>query len=233
MASSALRGTPTADTANVTSYVTASFTPVAGEQLVIFVNATGTVASAPTLTASANGLTMSRLGTTAVKNTSLDTQYVFMPLTAVPASPVPMTLTFNCSQDAATGVSILVAGVSGLSKFGPSVAIQRAVGNNIAGGSAASATLPAPASSTNPLLFCAHVGVQTGTTQPAGWTKLADVNYTTPAAGSMLMSRDSGFSGTTVSTSSTTNGACSAILIELDASAIVTSIPFVGWGVPI
>lgn len=231
MATVTNRGTPLADTTNTAAYATASFTPVAGELLVVMVQATGTVASAPTLSASANGLTFVRLPTVARKNTNVDTQWMFVANQLVPASPASMVLNFSCSQDAATGCIIAIAGVAGMSKVGSAAVRQQGSGNNFAGGTAPSATFPFAPLAENALLFAAHTSVQTGRTPPVGWTEQVDVAYATPATGGGYSSRDSGFTGLTVTSTDSTSGPCSALALELDTSTDVPA--FSGWGIPI
>lgn len=217
----------TASTNNVTSYPSASFTPVAGEVLFVSCQATGTVASAPTLAASANGLTFTRLPTIARKNTNVDTQWWFVSNEFVPASPSAMTVTFNCPQDAATGCIISVAGVSGLTKTGSAAVRQMAGNSNIAGGTAPSATFSSACLATNPVLFAAFTTVTTGRTPPSGFTEQVDATYSTPATGGGYSSIDSGFTGTVVSSTDNTSGACCALALEIDASGLET---FSGWG---
>ena len=207
------------DTLNVTSYVGPSFTPTAGDLLVIFAGASGTVAASPTMTASANGLTFTLLGS-ATKNTSADTLYAYVANQLVPASPSAMTVTFDCTGDAATGCIISGAGVTGISKISSAAVLQYAEVNNVLGGTAPSTVFTNNCDTNSPTLQAVLTGVGTGSTPPTNWTEQVDVTYATPTTGGGYSSRDSGFASTTITLGSTTNGACCAIALELDASAL-------------
>jgi hypothetical protein len=210
------------DTTNGTSYVSPSHTPPANQTLVYMVQASGTTATAPTLTASANSLTFT-LVEQATKNTSADRQYLFVANQATPGSPVAMTVTFDCSADAATGAIISGVGYD-ITKVGTAAIRQSAKVDNVAGGTAPATTFAAAALTTNPTIFAFHVGVTTGSTPPTNWTEQVDANYSTPAQGGGYATRDSGFTGTTVTLGSSTNGACSAVAVELDASSGTTPV---------
>lgn len=212
----------TASTSNVTSYASASHTPPGNQTLLYFVQASGTVAATPTLTASANSLTFT-LVTTSTKNSSADTQYVFVADQATPASPSAMTVTFDCTGDAATGA--IISGVAyDITRVGTNAILQTAKVDNVAGGTAPSTTFSSAAQTGNPTIFAFHVNVTTGSTPPTNWTEQVDTNFSTPAQGGGYATRDSGFTGTTITLGSSTNGACSAIAIELDASSASTPI---------
>lgn len=209
----------TANTANATSYVSGSFTPVAGELLVVFVHASGSVDASPTLIVSANGITFAQHATVAIKRTSLDTTWAFVANQLVPGSPAAMTVTFTCTSDAATGAIIAVAGVSGMSQVGLAAVRQAAKVDNVAGGAAPSTTFASACQTGNPILFGQHTSVTTGITPPTGMTSQVSTSYTTPTDGGGYCSRDGGFTGTTITLGSTTNGLCSALSLELDASS--------------
>ena len=142
--------TATASTSNTTSYASNSFTPNAGDLLVAFVIASGTVATG-TMTASANGITFTKVGS-AVKNTSADTLYCFVANQLVPASPASMTVTFDCTGDAATGAIVSVALVSGMYLAGTAAVRQSAKVDNVAGGTAPSTVFSQSALTGNPTL---------------------------------------------------------------------------------
>lgn len=212
-----------ADTTNTDTYPTAAFTPVAGDLLVVLVGANGTVATTPTLVASANGLTFTRLSTQANKNTGLDTQYAFVANQLVPNTPSAMTLTFNCPQDPATGVIISGFTATGMSKTGSTAIRQSAADSGVLAGTAPAPVFGANALSTNPTLFTHFNTVGTSKNPPTGWTQREELFVATPTSGMLSASRDSGFTGTTITSGSTTQGGCSAIAIELDASSSVVN----------
>jgi hypothetical protein len=209
---------PTADSSNVTSYASPAFTPTVGDLLIGIVPATGTVLASPTLTASANGITFTLVGS-ATKNTSADTLYVFVANQLAPAAPASMTLTFDCTGDAATGAIVCCALVSGMTQTGLAAIRQNAKIDNVLGGTAPTTTFAASALTGNPTIQAVLTTVATGSTPPTNWTERVDTTYSLPTTGGGYSSRDSGFTGTAITLGSTANGACCAFAVELDTSA--------------
>lgn len=213
---------PTASTTNATSYASPSFTPTARDLLVLFVPTSGTTATG-TATASANGITFTKVGQ-ATKGAGPDTLYCFIANQLVPPSPASMTTTFDCTGDTASGAIVCIALVSGMSRAGLS-AIRTIAGvqqvdddSGVAGGVAPSTVFPANALTTNPTIQGVLTTVGSGSTPPTNWTERVDATYATPTTGGGYSSRDSGFTGTTITLGSTANGNCCAYAIELDAS---------------
>src|SRR5436190_8115306 len=212
MAASTL-GVLTPSTVNGTSYASGAFTPVAGDLLVAFVGASDTVASAPTLTASANGITFTRHATTVVKGASGDTGYVFVANQKVGASPASMTVTFTCTQDAATGADIVVLRVSGMTRVGLNAIRQIAASNNNAGGTAPAPSFGAAALTGNPMIMgVIHTTTFPAATPNASWIEQADSGHATPTFGTYVETRDSGFTATSLTFSTGTLGNNGGIL---------------------
>lgn len=208
-------------TLNQTDYPTpAAFTPVAGELLVAYTDSTGSLATAPVLTDSANGIQFIRavtLETNAAVNGRMIAWVADRP---VPANPQPMTLTLTfTSGDAATGANIFVVGQPGMSKFGLSAVRQFATAV-LPGGSAPQLALPQAPLTTNPLLgLIGNVtGSATAITPPANWTEIGRQSYSTPTKGSYVHGRASGAISANIAwgSNSTAGG---VIALELDASA--------------
>jgi len=210
----------TTNTSNLNSYASGSFTPDANGLLVVFVVASGTVDSGPTLTDSL-ALTTFTLVTSALKNSSADKMYCFVANQLVAASA--RTVTFGCPNDAATGAIISVFSITGLSKAGLSAIRQSAVQANQALGGTPAPTFGLACLTGNPVLGC--IGNSTSPaatmTPPTSWTESAgaDTGYGTPTTGSEVVQRDSGFTGTTVTWGSTSSTAFGSIIVELDTSS--------------
>lgn len=211
---------PTADTNNVTAYASPSFTPAAGDLLVVLIVASGTQTNG-TVTASANGITFTFVNKS-IQNTSTNECLVFVADQLVPASPAAMTVTFNCPADAGTGAVVMCARVSGMSLAGTAAIRQSTKQDNQTGGTTPAPVFPASALTGNPTLVVLGAISTTGTTQPAGWTEQVDTTYATPTIGAGYVSRDSGFTGTTITWGSTAT-AFGDVAIELDASAAAVS----------
>lgn len=221
----------TADNGNGTSYVSGAFTPVAGDLLVVFVTATGTVATG-TMTDS-QGLGFTKV-TSALKNTSADTIYFFVSNNTAAASS--MTVTFNCTGDAATGATTQVARIAGMSRKGLSAILQTAKQENQAASGTPAPAFAAAAHTGNPTLGVVGNSTNPATmTPPTSWTEQNDTGHTLPTDGSEYVSRDSGFTGTTITWGSTSASAFGDIIVELDtttppAPTCVNALPLLGTG---
>jgi len=184
----------TPSTANATSYTSGSFTPAAGELLVAFVNASGTTA-AGSMTDS-QGLNFTRI-ISAAYGGNASTVYCFV--SNATASASSMTVTFDCTGDAATGADIVVAGVTDVNGTGASAVQQSTRQQNQNSGTPAP-VFGASCDTNNPTLVC--VGIEgdnpANVSPPGGWTEQADTGHANPATGTEYATRDSGFTGTTV-----------------------------------
>lgn len=207
----------TASTTNASSYASGSFTPAAGDLLVAFVTATGTVA-AGSMTDSQN-LGWSKV-TTALKASSADTLYCFVANKFAAASS--MTVTFDCTGDAATGAVIQVVRVASMLRKGPLAIRQSAVSSNQTSGT------PGPSFAASALTGNVTLGLVGNATNPAtmttptNWTEQNDTGYGTPTTGAEYVTRDSGFTGTTITWGSSSASAFGAIIVELDTSSAPT-----------
>ena len=136
---------------------------------------------------------------------------------ALATSAVSHTVTVATGSN--TSGNVVLVALSGMTKTG-STAIKQALGveENGSGttpapslGSAATTgnvTIGAVASSSNPV----------GQTAPTGWTERQDVGQNAPTTGLEVVTRDSGFTGTTVTWGASESSVFSALILELDAS---------------
>lgn len=209
----------TASTANAATYTSGSFTPVAGDLLVVFVTSSGTVGAGTMTDTQSLGWTKI---TSAVKNTSADTIYCFV--ANAPAAAVATTVTFGTGGAAATGAFISVARVAGMTRTGAAAVKQSAIQSNGAAAATPAPAFGASALTGNPTLGVIGNGTSPATmTPPASWTENDDsTGYATPTTGQEYVSRVSGFTGTTITWGSTSGSAFGAIIIELDS----TTAPF-------
>jgi hypothetical protein len=207
----------TPSTSNTTSYLSGSFTPAADDLLVVFVSITASVSATPTLTSSVGGKTFS-LKDTALWGTSTHKMFVFVADQL--ASNVSQTVTFDCSDDSATGCNITVARVSGITKTGLTAILQTAKSENQSGaGSNPATTFSSSALTGNPTITCISSNDNTNMTEPTDWAHLARPGYGTPVNETTSAYRDSGFTGTTITWANTTNGDYAVLAVEIDASA--------------
>lgn len=234
------RDTTAAVTTNLTTYSSSSFTPTAGDLLVVCIRVTGTVGSNPVLAASANGLTTngdwSRL-VNQFTNASTHKDIIFVANKLIPASPSAMTVTVTLtSGDTASGCIMGVIAITGMTRVGtdavrnfsttPQIA---APDNNIpTGGVPGTVTLPAAPLTTNPLIMFHGSITSGGMTPPTSWTELLDQTFATPTTGAEIAGRASGQTSATVTTGSNSTVGAMAV-IEFDASVPSTTVE--QWGI--
>lgn len=212
---------------DASSYVSAAFTPAAGELLVVVVDATGHITPDATELTSSDGLTFTRVQST-LRATSAHRQALYV--SNQTANAVSQTVTYNCVADPATGVVIFVAGVSGMSRVGAAAVKQSAALSNQAAAVTLAVTLPGACTGTNPVV--GSMGTQLnppGVTPPASFTEGSDLGHTSPTAGAEYAFRSTGQTGTTITWGSNSGSGWGAIVVELDASSSGTTHVTTTW----
>ena len=110
-------------------------------------------------------------------------------------------------------------------RAGPAAIRQFTKQDNQAGGGT-----PAPAFGVScltgnlTLVACANAANPAALTPNASWSEKLDSGHGTPTTGIEISSRDSGFTGTTVTFGGTSGSAFCTIAVELDASAAGTRV---------
>jgi hypothetical protein len=204
-------------TAQATSYASNAFTPAAGDLLVVFVTASGT--GDPGTMTDSQGLGFTKIAGTAYAGNA-NTVYVFVSNSFASASS--MTVTFDCTGDSATGCVLQVARVSGMSRTGASAVLQSAVAK-ATGGTIPAATFAAAVETGNPTLgLVGNISNPAALTPPTSWTEQDDTGYFTPTTGAEYVSRNSGFTGTTITWGAASASAHGEVIVELDTSAAPT-----------
>src|SRR5262245_15344789 len=212
MAITVTSGVSTTSTSNTTSYPSASFTPAANDLLVAFVVSSGTVA-AGTMTDS-QSLGFTKVASVAY-NAAADSVYCFIANKLAAASS--MTVTFDCTGDAATGASIYVARLTGTEG---SYYAQANTGSGAASTTPA-VTMARAFNTNNGGLGCVGNGANPAAlTPPTSWTETngVDTGYATPATGQECPNRVSGETGSTITWGGTSGTAWGAIVVEIYAS---------------
>lgn len=202
--------------------VSASFTPTAGDLLVVFAMHTGKT-TIPAVTASANGITFSSISgiSPTLKNASADSQSVWIADQLVPASPVAMTCT--TTPTTSTAGFIFVFSVTGMVRTGTSAVRSRGNGPNGAA-ITPNITLTQATLTGNPLLGSLFNGTNPATmTPPTGWTETAtigDIGTTPPASGGEVAFLAAGAAVSSVSWGSASGSAQCGVVVEMDTSAL-------------
>lgn len=211
-----------ANTANNAALASASFTPTAGELLVVCAMHTGKTTD-PVISVSANGFTFTKVLGPILKATSADEMSVFISDQFAPGSPAAMTVT--TTPTASSGAIIFVWSIAGLTRTGLSAVLKSGSQANAAAAGTPAVALGGAALTANPLVgavFNAGTAASVAT-PPTGWTETAtigDVGYTVPAGGGEAAQINSGFTGSTVTWGAASATAFCSFALELDTSAL-------------
>lgn len=225
-----ITGLCTGDTTNGNTY-TISVTPAIGDLIVVFAGSTATVGTAAISDPFGSG-TYTQVRSQ-VKAASSDTLWVFVRDALVPSSSTN-NVALSITGDDGTGAILCAAIITGITKFGTDAIVQSAGQSNQSGG-----TTPAPVfgASTNTnnitLGMVFNATNPAGITHPTNWDELDDDGYASPTAGGELISRVSGFSGTTLTWGGTSASAFASAVAEVDTSSGAAATPsrMIGIGV--
>ena len=207
----------TGSTSNASSYVSGSFSPTQDDLLVVCVVATGTLDDTATLVESAGGGTYSLIDALAWNGTS-SRLYLFVADQLVGASPPSRTFTLTLPTDAATGCSISVERVVGVTEVGAAAVVQA---KSLKGstGTTPELTLDAAIDTGNPvLLACAVNVVPSGLTEPSGFTEIADPTFSNPTTSLEISKADSGVTASTITWGTSSPGSWGAMCVEFSVS---------------
>lgn len=199
-----------ADSVDRSSYTTPSFTPAAGDLLVVFVRVPGAPPTTlPTMTGS-TGITFNR-----VVNSNNN---LYMFVADQVAAAVAQTITVSFGADTALGLLADVWSIAGVVNTGPS-AVRQSVNGSGGAGTAPSLSFAASTLNSNPVLTSvANTTNPPALTPPNGFTEGLDQGIATPANGLETAGRVNGFAGTTVTYLSNSATAWRSIFAEFDAS---------------
>lgn len=222
-------GTNFGSDTDTTSYTTASFTPAANDLLVVSTLRTASPTVDGTLTDSQGGTYT--LITSALTTGATPYQQGLWVRTAL-ASGVAHTITHDCTGDAATGCSIVVFRVAGMTRTGASAVVQTGRESDVASTTMAPSFDSGPATTTN---ACLGVSARSlGTVDPpTGWTEMTDTHITTsPRVDFESVYRVSGETNQTISWNNLSVSAkhC-CIIAELDITSASTVKTLAAMGV--
>jgi hypothetical protein len=127
------------------------------------------------------------------------------------------------------GGGLQVTEYSGITRTGAAAALQSAKQDNQSAGTPAPA-FGVAAQTGNPVLGQIMNATNNATmTPPTSWTERRDAGYNTPTTGFEAVTRDSGFTGTTVTWGSASASAFCSLIVELDTSAPPSGGTHQGW----
>jgi hypothetical protein len=206
-------GVHQSNTINQASAASGTFTPAAGDLLLVFVSTTvNTTTGALTST---TGMTFTPVGKV-TKNASLDAVMLFVADSF--ATAVLQNLTY-AEAGGWAGVSITALRISGMARRGLG-AIKQIAGTANAAAGTPSTSFSAAALTGNPCIGAVLNGTNPAAlTPPTSWTERADDGYNLPVTGIEVATIDSGFTGPTVNWGSASASAFGVLIAEIDTSA--------------
>lgn len=189
-------------------------TPTVGDLLVIICGASGNTNSAPTC-ADNQGGTYYLVGT-ALKNASADTLSVFVRQQFITTTS---THTVTVTTGANTAGEIVGIAYRSIPNVGQQAIRSSGFQANQAGGGTPAPALNISALTENPTITGCFNGTAGGSVlvPNASWVERQDVSQSTPTTGVEVATRDSGFTGTTITAGGTSATAFASFAIELDA----------------
>jgi hypothetical protein len=208
-------GVQTDSTANVETYATGAFTPALNDLLVAIAGVQGTE-DAGAYASSDAGKTYSKLGS---DTWSAGDRQFYAFVADQLADADSQTGTMDVTGNAGTSCAQGILRVSGMTKVGAAAIRQFKILGTQTGADPSIAFDNACLTGNPTILAVVRNSATTGAVgAPSGWTTTVDVAASTPGCNVAIFTRDSGFTGTTITaTLGATNHA--VIGIELDASA--------------
>lgn len=188
MATTLTNGVTTTTSTNVESYTSAAFTPAAGDYLFVFVVATDTLVNGSMSDTQSLGWTL--VGSV----TSHTTNKVIVYKSNATTAATSMTVTWDCTGDAATGAGLMILRVAGsdggVRQFATNTDVAAVVPNVV---------FSSNCLTTSAVLFCtANKSNPHGTTPPTGYIGKLGGQYNTPTTGMALAVKVSGETTDTV-----------------------------------
>lgn len=217
----------TTNTGNVATYTSGAFTPSGSDPIIAVVSVTGETSTDWAVTDSQGGTwvkeSLAAGVTRVVKNTSADFLEVWRRTTKPAASST--TVTFSHASGAATGCTIVVLELTGVTRLDSSQIRSRGRTDNIASGVAPAVTLDQTTLTGNLILSGVFLATSSpGTLVPSTWSTVTTAvtsvwGYATPTTGGKTAKKTSGFTSNTVTWASTFGSAGCCWALEIDTSA--------------
>jgi hypothetical protein len=193
---------------------TAAITPAVGDLLVVYCFVSTNTNEAPTCSDNNGGGTYDLIDVANVVIASVNHRLAVFVRTALMANTTSTTVTVATGSNTSGAVHVIAE--AGMSKVGAAAVRSKGLQNNQAAGTAAPA-LNQAALTTNPTIV-AQGSADTTTTAPTDWTEAQDTNFSATVIALETATRDSGFTGTTITFGAASSTTFCAHALELDAS---------------
>jgi len=212
---------------------TGAITPSVGNLLVVVEGYSGGTRSSSTPVTDNQGGTYTKLAQ-AEQASGARSASIWVRDTLV-SSAVSHTITQGDPPGSDTGGGFQVQEWSGFTVGGSVVLVQSAQQDSQAALGTPAPTFPQAADTANPTIGQVQNASTVATvTEPTGWTERVDTGYNTPAHGLETVTRDSGFTGTTVTWGGTSPTAFCDIIVELanNAASAISAPTDIGKNTP-
>lgn len=198
---------------------TVTIVPAIGDLILVFVTVSVNTNASPTMTDN-NGSGTYTLIATALFNTSANIMSVFV-RNALMVNTTSTVITAVTGSN--TSGELVAVAISGMTRTGTSAIRQSAVqANQAASGTPAPAFAVAALTGNLTLGAVSNLSASPLMAPPASWTERQDVSQASPTIGLEVVTRDSGFTGTTVTWGATSATAFADIIVELDNRDVPT-----------
>jgi len=202
---------------------TVTITPAVGDLLLVFVNVSANTNDAPTCSDDQGGTYT--LVSVAPRGASAHRLACFV-RDALMTNTTSTVITAETGSNSAG--SVVAVAVTGMARTGAEAIRQSAKEDNAAAGTPAPA-FPAAALTANLTLGAVgNADNPAGITHPADWLEREDTGQANPSTGLEVVTRDSGFTGTTVTWGGASATDFASMIVELDDSVVPTDPPPAG-----
>ena len=191
----------------------AAITPAVGDLIVVFCGVRANSNATPTCSDDQGGTyTLIDAGIWGTGSTQS-----FFVRDSLVSSAVAHTITVATGSN--TSGNVVPVAIAGMTKTGATAVLQTAAVVLGSGGGTPAPAFAAACDTSSVILGCLSDNINPpGQTPPTGWTERQDIGQSTPNNGMQVVTRDSGFTGTTVTWGAAEAGVSRAVVIELDTS---------------
>lgn len=210
------RTTATGGSSTGTGDRTATITPVVGDLLIVYCYVAANANDTPTCSDN-NGGSYDRVDVMNCVTAAINYRLSVFIRTALMPNTTSTIVTVATGSN--TSGNVAVEAVSGMMRTGLSAIRSKGSQNNQAAGTAA--PVLNQAALTENMTIVAQGSADTTTTPPTNWTERAEINQANDISALEVATRDSGFTGTTITFGAASSTTFCSHALELDGSAPV------------
>lgn len=205
-------------TSSGTGNRTATITPAVGDLLIVYCFVAANTNDTPTCSDSNGSGTYDRIDVMNASIASINYRLSVFIRTALMANTTSTVITVATGSN--TSGCVVSVAISGMSRVGADAVRSKGSQNNQAAGTAA--PVLNQSALTGNLTIVAHGSADTTTTEPTGWTERQDTSQSNDTVALEVATRNSGFTGTTITFGAASSTVFCSHALELDGSALLT-----------